>query len=479
MKNKLGLSLIIFILLAIIGISDIKTEAQLGNEGLDFPFPSNEEWEVINGYNDGDLHGGQDGEYDYGYALYALDFAKADGETAGSPVFLPTDVYYYRIQAADPTCIDFGLQSIVPQPTKEDTESERRLFLEICHVDIDSRYSEPGIATYEFLPKGAYLGTVASDCKNCSTPHIHMAAHISPVGSPWTEVEFLDDGVERTPMAFQASREFDLDLADQSFPPIEDDTNQYADTAGLFSTQPSRDNSFWSGTFWQGTLSQDAGGITSSYAYTMRVSVSDRGIEGIATIIDSESSYFGELEFEGGILADGISFQDVNVTQNNLPDDYYWCLKSGNLTLSSDNQTISGAWEGNEGCPNGTVTLDMSFQPSLGGFWNGTMYQDAGGINSSYEYTMTINQTGSGVRGFATILDPSSDYFGELEFEGSVVANGLRFIDISVTNSNLPDDYYWCLKSGILTLSENDLTLSGAWDGNEGCSDGTVILERD
>jgi len=243
MKQKSKLTLLVFTLISILWITFGSSDA-VALSGIDYPFPGGEEWAIINGYNDGYLHGSEiwsnGAYYDYYYAYYALDFAKSAGSSAGSPVFLPTNIYAYRRQGSANKCIDLALPI---------ASGSSQFYIEICHVDIDSNYSAPGVISEGFLPKGTYLGTVASDCPNCNPAHIHMAIHLSPISSPWTEDDFYNDGFARLPFPYMEYANYDLSLNGDQYPPEaglwnqdNDPMNQHDGTTGLFSNQLHRDD---------------------------------------------------------------------------------------------------------------------------------------------------------------------------------------------------------------------------------------------
>ena len=107
---------------------------------------------------------------------------------------------------------------------------------------------------------------------------------------------------------------------------------------------------------WSGTLFQaPGGGITSSYIYTMSIVERDGHLKGVSTIRDK--SYDGTLLFDATISGGTLNFHDTQITHSDLPDSYWWCMKTGTLNLSPDGSTLSGSWTGDNGCAPGTITL--------------------------------------------------------------------------------------------------------------------------
>jgi len=240
-------------LAAMLMILPIPIQAQsILQEGLDYPFPDPENWEIINGYNDRALHGSVVGTYDYFYAYYAFDFARENGQTAGSTVYLPADVYYFRMQRSSELCVDFSVGEFT---------GDYDFYLEMCHINFTSLFTQNrGLVVYQFLPRGTVIGTVANtgDCPNCNPPHIHMAAHVGPEEIPWDGDDFCGASPQwlcRIPLPFQSFANFSLALGGHEYPPLEDN---------LFQNRGQYDNS--------PTLS---GGGSSEGSYTPTLTQSD------------------------------------------------------------------------------------------------------------------------------------------------------------------------------------------------------------
>ncbi|MEO8392424.1 MAG: hypothetical protein ABI700_05465 [Chloroflexota bacterium] len=115
-----------------------------------------------------------------------------------------------------------------------------------------------------------------------------------------------------------------------------------------------RVNQDFSGT-WEGTLSQDAGGLAPAYDYIMEIVQLDNEISGTATIQIPAGGYAGQLQFSGTVSGNTLSFQDTKVITSTIPaENSFWCLKRGQLKLSGD--TLSGLWSA-DNCSPGTITL--------------------------------------------------------------------------------------------------------------------------
>lgn len=117
----------------------------------------------------------------------------------------------------------------------------------------------------------------------------------------------------------------------------------------------------------------------------------------------------------------------------------------------------------------------------VSGTWDGELTHHVA-INSDqdYAYTMDITQENDQITGISTITYRKSifvRYTGTIRFAGTVSRDTVTFEDIEVLESNAPTDDYWCLKKGVLKLT--DSSLSGSWSGLTACyRGGRINLSR-
>jgi hypothetical protein len=159
---------------------------------LAFPFASGTNWKITSagGYNNGGFHAG--------YARYALDFQKENGDSGGAYVLAPTSGILSHEENSDSKCIDVSIEQV---------SATEDLYLQVCHVNFESH-----LQNGSRIIKGQVLGTVATDgCGGrCTLPHIHLAAFIGKRGNPWTDIN------SARPMPLDA--EHGLALDNVSFP---------------------------------------------------------------------------------------------------------------------------------------------------------------------------------------------------------------------------------------------------------------------
>ncbi|MCB9430942.1 MAG: fibronectin type III domain-containing protein [Ardenticatenaceae bacterium] len=147
--------------------------------------------------------------------LYGLDFVRADGNTASDLALSPTNGILSWINTTASKCIDISIAQV---------SSTDDLFLEICHVSLESYLSNGSP-----LVKAQVLGPPATDgCGGyCSTIHIHIAPFIGKRGNPWV------DPTSMTAVPFVP--EYGLELDGHSFHPNGTD-DQYGGTQGYYSS---------------------------------------------------------------------------------------------------------------------------------------------------------------------------------------------------------------------------------------------------
>lgn len=234
-RSRLVLLLVVLLLgMAVVSSPNAVLAVNPLPQGLDYPFPNPEDWQIINGYNDGSYHGSVKGNYDYFYAYYAFDLARKSGhgQTEGSVITLPTDAYYFKPQSNTPAkpgqlCVDFSIGTFAePDPNSNPPFAGRDIYLEVCHVNFFPPFLvdlNTGNVTYQFVAKGTPIGTVANagDCANCTPPHVHIAVYMAVPGAPWTSCGGSPAGWCRIPYPFEAFANYSFALGGHSYPPLE------------------------------------------------------------------------------------------------------------------------------------------------------------------------------------------------------------------------------------------------------------------
>jgi len=132
-----------------------------------------------------------------------------------------------------------------------------------------------------------------------------------------------------------------------------------------------------------------------------------------------------------------------------------------------------------------SLSLAQSSNPTnldLTGKWEGIMHQDEVG---SYWFMMDLVQFDDGlVTGLSALQVQNDDNaflekysYGVLKLRGQIKDNNFYFVDTETVLQNLGEDFFWCIKEGLLTLSEDQTEMSGPWADRD-CYPGTIELRR-
>ena len=121
-------------------------------------------------------------------------------------------------------------------------------------------------------------------------------------------------------------------------------------------------------------------------------------------------------------------------------------------------------------------------QTDLSGSWEGTLYQNEGGIAPKFQFTMEIVQSGIFVRGRSLVS--YQGIWAEMSFSGYQNELGtLILTETKVLRSKKPDDLSWCMKEYELRaeMTQIGTVLTGPWWGDSAfgpCVPGSVRLTR-
>lgn len=113
---------------------------------------------------------------------------------------------------------------------------------------------------------------------------------------------------------------------------------------------------------------------------------------------------------------------------------------------------------------------------NLVGKWTGTLTQP----NSTYTFSLDVQQDGQGVKGTSRIenaSNPAYAGFGVMQFSGTISQGKVHFAETAISQEqHVGSNTRWCLKKGDLTLN-GDGSLSGSWN-DPGCNAGSVSLKK-
>lgn len=130
----------------------------------------------------------------------------------------------------------------------------------------------------------------------------------------------------------------------------------------------------------------------------------------------------------------------------------------------------------------GGIALPVSAQNNpFDGFWTGYLTQEEGGYRPKYKFEMTLNQSGTTVRGVS--FSRIDTLYAEMKIQGTANGHTLQFHETGLSRFSPLKNLSWCLKSGQLQLSQKgkNWVLEGNWQGKseEGaCVPGKIYLVK-
>jgi hypothetical protein len=98
---------------------------------------------------------------------------------------------------------------------------------------------------------------------------------------------------------------------------------------------------------WWGTITQSPAGLASSYVFSLSLEVKGDAFIGEARISMEDSTHiYGVMDVFGEIWDESIWFSEVEIQQQNLWSDAYWCLKTYQLEARWVNGVLvlEGSW---------------------------------------------------------------------------------------------------------------------------------------
>ncbi|MDR5748830.1 hypothetical protein QCE73_37250 [Caballeronia sp. LZ029] len=125
--------------------------------------------------------------------------------------------------------------------------------------------------------------------------------------------------------------------------------------------------------------------------------------------------------------------------------------------------------------------LPCSNGPVIAGDWTGSLTQPNGPIADVLQFSMSFQVNGNSVTGSSHIVSGSA--FATMSLTGTLTSDRLQFAETGITSQIAPPNgVVWCLKTGILVLSQAGAspTLSGSWIAISppGCLPGSINLTR-
>jgi hypothetical protein len=90
---------------------------------------------------------------------------------------------------------------------------------------------------------------------------------------------------------------------------------------------------------------------------------------------------------------------------------------------------------------------------------------------------MQLTQADLNISGKSRIEIRDSPYYGEMELQGTISSNNLKFRETKIISQHPKPGHSWCIKSGTLTYNAISDSLTGPWYAIF-CSPGEVKVHR-
>ena len=118
---------------------------------------------------------------------------------------------------------------------------------------------------------------------------------------------------------------------------------------------------------------------------------------------------------------------------------------------------------------------------ALDGNWQGVLTQPnnkSTTIATSYVFYMDFRIEKDSIYGLSRIEVANTDNFGIIEFHASIKDDTVKFQETKITDENIFKGAFWCIKRGVLVLSDDKKSLKGVWSSTKTCGPGEVYLTK-
>lgn len=116
------------------------------------------------------------------------------------------------------------------------------------------------------------------------------------------------------------------------------------------------------------------------------------------------------------------------------------------------------------------------------GKWIGYLTQPNGIWTDTFWFNMELQEYLSNeFQGVSRIGVRGTDFYGVMSLTATATNEGLKFQEIQISNQNRPttvENGRWCIKNGVLKLSNNGNELFGPWTAEYGCPPGNIHVFR-
>jgi hypothetical protein len=111
---------------------------------------------------------------------------------------------------------------------------------------------------------------------------------------------------------------------------------------------------------WVGTLSQAPSIVVPLFNYELDLKQSGSTVTGTETIaVPKEPQYYGIFTVQGTVTGSTLNYSDISLIANFPKPGFYWLTKTVSLTVASNQLTMSGEWNNNNGL------IKLTREPSI------------------------------------------------------------------------------------------------------------------
>jgi hypothetical protein len=109
---------------------------------------------------------------------------------------------------------------------------------------------------------------------------------------------------------------------------------------------------------WHGTLTQEPGGITTVYRFSIAFTQQETSITGVTRIwLPDNPSEYGLMGMSGTINNGVIHFTETSILKQKLDSNWRWCMKTADLVVQEN--TLTGTWTAPD-CAPGTIQVTLN-----------------------------------------------------------------------------------------------------------------------
>jgi outer membrane protein OmpA-like peptidoglycan-associated protein len=113
---------------------------------------------------------------------------------------------------------------------------------------------------------------------------------------------------------------------------------------------------------WVGKLTQEPGGMLPIYNFEIHLQQTGNQVVGYSVVSNpNTAAYRARILLKGTFDGVFFTFRETEIAEENVPTNYYWCIKRGTLLFKRDAKAdkLSGKWDATN-CPVGEMFLERA-----------------------------------------------------------------------------------------------------------------------